>query len=129
MYFVLILQGVFQGLFAEFFMRADIAFSVSALNFIMKGGKNIMMNVLKKAGKFVLIAAITIAVLLLVGRLTLYLLYLFLQWYVRALQTNKYWVFLLVAIAAIIKGLGWVILLLSGVFMKSVTSKLLKKDE
>ena len=88
-----------------------------------------MMNVLKKAGKFVLITAITIAVLLLVGRLSLYLLYLFLQWYVKALQANKYWVFLLVAIAAIIKGLGWVILLLSGVFMKSVTSKLLKKDE
>ncbi len=129
MYLILILQGVFQGLFAEFFMRADIAFSVSALNFIMKGGKNIMMNVLKKAGKFVLITAITIAVLLLVGRLSLYLLYLFLQWYVKALQANKYWVFLLVAIAAIIKGLGWVILLLSGVFMKSVTSKLLKKDE
>lgn len=88
-----------------------------------------MMNILKKTGKFLLIAAIVIAALLLVGRLSLYLLYLFLQWYVKALQENKYWVFLLVGIAAVIKALGWVVLFLSGVFMNSVASKLLKKDK
>lgn len=110
-------------------MRADTAFSVSALNLIMKGGKNIMMNILKRIGKFMLIAAITIAALLLVGRLSLYLLYLFLNWYIKALQENKYWVFLLVGIVAVIKALGWVILFLSGIFMNSVASKLLKKDK
>ena len=88
-----------------------------------------MMNILKKTGKFLLIAAIVIAALLLVGRLSLYLLYLFLQWYVKALQENKYWVFLLVGIAAVINALGWVVLFLSGVFMNSVASKLLKKDK
>lgn len=88
-----------------------------------------MMNILKRIGKFMLIAAITIAALLLVGRLSLYLLYLFLQWYVKALQENKYWVFLLIGIVAVIKALGWVILFLSGVFMNSVASKLLKKDK
>lgn len=88
-----------------------------------------MMNILKKTGKFLLIAAITIIGLLLVGRLSLYLLYLFLQWYVKALQENKYWVFLLVGIVAVIKVLGWVILFLSGIFMNSVVAKLLKKDK
>lgn len=87
-----------------------------------------MMN-LKKAGKFLLIAAIVIVAMLLAGRLFLYLLYLFLNWYIKALQENKYWVFLLVGIVAVIKALGWVILFLSGIFMNSVASKLLKKDK
>lgn len=88
-----------------------------------------MMNILKRIGKFMLIAAIAIVALLLIGRLSLYLLYLFLNWYIKALQENKYWVFLLIGIAVIIKALGWVILFLSGVFMNSVASKLLKKDK
>lgn len=88
-----------------------------------------MMNVLKKIGKVILIAAIVIVAMLLAGRLFLYLLYLFLNWYIKALQENKYWVFLLVGIVAVIKALGWVILFLSGVFMNSVASKLLKKDK
>lgn len=88
-----------------------------------------MMNILKRLGKVILIAAITIAVLLLVGRLSLYLLYLFLQWYVKALQENKYWVFLLVGIAAIIKVLGGAILFISGILLNSAASKLLKKDK
>lgn len=88
-----------------------------------------MMNILKKTGKFLLIAAIVIVAMLLAGRLFLYLLYLFLNWYIKALQENKYWVFLLVGIVAVIKALGWVILFLSGIFMNSVASKLLKKDK
>lgn len=88
-----------------------------------------MMNVFKKIGKVILIAAIVIVAMLLAGRLFLYLLYLFLNWYIKALQENKYWVFLLVGIVAVIKALGWVILFLSGIFMNSVASKLLKKDK
>ena len=88
-----------------------------------------MMNVFKKIGKVILIAAIVIVAMLLAGRLFLYLLYLFLNWYIKALQENKYWVFLLVGIVAVIKALGWVILFLSGIFMNSVAGKLLKKDK
>ncbi len=88
-----------------------------------------MMNILKKVGKFLLIAAITIAVLLLAGRLSLYLLYIFSRWYAKALQANKYWIFLLVVIALIIKALGWVALLISGTFMKAIAGKLLHKDK